>query len=137
MCFWTLVLNGQHIPAEGDSSSSCVSLDIADFNCTEWSSPALPCRTATCLSSRGFFHAVTGTLAFLNPNSLRFLKMLLMTLNHQLGVGDVTHCSLRQCQVVFCHTVYTIVVIPLISLGVLAHFRHICKSISRTVSWQS
>lgn len=107
------------------------------LNCSKRSSPASPCRTATCLLSGGFFHALTGTVEFWNPNSLRFLKMLLTTLNHQLGVGDVTHCSLRQCPFGFCHTVYTTVVIPLISLGVLAHFRHICKSISRTVSRQS
>lgn len=45
--------------------------------------------------------------------------MLFMTLNRGSEVGDMLRRTLRQ----FCLTVYIIVTIPLISLGVLDHCR--------------
>lgn len=71
-------------------------------------------------------------------NSLRFLKMLLITLYHQLGVGDKTHCAVRQfkfaCDQRFWHIVYTIVVIPFILLSVLGLWRQISYQL---ICWTS
>lgn len=86
---WMLVLKRQYTPAGADSYPP---VEMPLFKKKKKkksaiSSPAPPCWTTSSWSDWNCWTV--------NPNSLRFLKMLLRTQNHRSGVGGVMHCSLR------------------------------------------